>query len=155
MADTSTAELAQEFESKLRALLDGTGASRVTLRLDAPARGFHVDDVAAEARRPGVKSLKGETSINQRQAATVLWLDRERRPLVQEDLLTATPAPPQALIEGYGVRAQMLAPVTGEGKLVGWVSVHHAGGPRSWSAREVALLEETAAWVERRLGLGA
>ena len=78
-ANVTNHELAEELEAQLTALLTATKASRVTLRLDLPKYAFHVDDVAAEARKPGVASLKGQTSIDQRRAPTVIWLDRERR----------------------------------------------------------------------------
>src|SRR3954451_8813675 len=78
-----------ELTAILDDLLAATGASRTTLRLDWAAWETHVDDVVAEARKPGVASLVGQTSIRQRAAATVRWIDRERRVLVQEDCSTA------------------------------------------------------------------
>ena len=149
-ASVTSHELAEELEAQLTALLTATKASRVTLRLDLPKYAFHVDDVAAEARKPGVTSLKGQTSIDQRRAPTVIWLDRERRLLVQPDLLLADPAPPPALIQVYGTTAQMLAPLVIDNALVGWISVHHNGGAREWKHDEIATLSALAdAFIDR------
>ena len=141
----------EEFEAKLQDLLAATHASRVTVRLDLPQHGFHVNDVAAEARQARVASLKGQTSIDQRRAATVVWLDRERKILVQEDLTDADPAPPTALVEIYGTLAQMLAPIVPHQELTGWVSVHHNRGRRKWAQSDIEALAQTADWFTNRL----
>jgi GAF domain-containing protein len=108
-------------------LRDRTGASRTTLRIDdEPGVEF---PVKAEALAPGINSIAGDNTIAIRASATFRWVDRERRILVQEDLLAADPAPAPELIQRYGGRAQMLAPVQSGGELVGLVSVHYAPGP--------------------------
>jgi hypothetical protein len=76
----STEAVIARLEAVLMALRDQVRASRVTLRLDAPGRGFHVDDVAAEAHTAGVRSLRRQTSIDQRAAGTIQWLERAPRP---------------------------------------------------------------------------
>jgi maleate isomerase len=146
-----TKKLQGEFEAKLKELLRTTDASRVTVRLDAPERHWHVDDVVAEARRRGVHSLRHQTSIDQRKAPTVIWLDRERRLLIQEDLRSAEPAPPQELVATYGTTAQMLGPLVKDDKLVGWISVHHNGGTRKWLEHEIAALEQTVNAIQRQI----
>jgi len=138
---TGSQDVARQFDAVLSKLLDTTKASRTTLRIDIPALGFNVNDPAGEATRPGEKSLRGETGINQRTVETVKWLDRERRPLIQDDLLTAEVPAPAALIEIYGARAQMLAPVIVENAMQGWISVHYSTGTRSWSATDTAALD--------------
>jgi maleate isomerase len=132
-------------------LLRATRASRTTLRLDSPEHGFHVDDVAAEALAAGAKSLRGQTSIDQRAAGTAQWLERRRRLLVQDDLAAAEPRPPAALLRLYGVKAQMLAPIVRHGRLDGWVSVHDARAARRWTKREQAAATRAAARVFREL----
>jgi maleate isomerase len=139
------------FQRAVEALLLATGASRTTLRLDWPEWGLHVDDVAAEAVAAGVESLKGQTSIDQRQAATIRWLERERRPLIQESCSSADQPPPVELIRIYGVRAQMLGPVVRSDSLVGWVSVHEIRSERRWSADDAAALDEAVSAIERAL----
>jgi maleate isomerase len=132
----------------MRELLHATGASRVTLRVDTRGEGF---PVRAEALAPGVRSIRDATEIDLRRAKTFQFLERERRLLVQSDCLVAEPVVPPELIELYGVRAQMLAPLVRDGRLVGIVSVNHAGTPREWTDEEVAALEATAARVLENL----
>ena len=149
---TDTQALRARINAILRVLLERTGACRTTLRLDDPALGFDINDVAGEALAPGAKSLRGQTSINQRAAATAQWIDRERRLLVQGDLARDEPRPPQPLIDLYGVKAQMLAPLVREGRLDGWISVHEACGARSWSASDQAAALQAAEEVLALLG---
>ena len=136
-----TETVVARLDAILRALCGQVMASRVTLRLDAPERGFHVDDVVAEALTPGVRSLRHQTSIDQRAAGTIRWLDRERRVLVQDDLRGVEPAPPPELVELYGATAQMLGPLIRGDALVGWMSVHYNDGPRRWTPADVGALE--------------
>lgn len=126
------------FQTTVETLLQQTGASRTTLRLDRP-EGFF--PVVAEALAPGIRSIADDTSIDLGASATFRSLDRERQFLIQPDLLAADPAPPPELIELYGARAQMLAPVVRDDRLIGIVSVHYAPGPRTWTDGEVAALK--------------
>jgi maleate isomerase len=139
------------LEAILQQLRDRVMASRVTLRLDAPGRGFHVDDVAAEALTTGVRSLRRQTSIDQRAAGTIRWLERERRVLVQDDLRGVEPAPPPELVELYGTTAQMLGPLVRDRALIGWMSVHYNDGPRRWTPADIAALETAITAVHREL----
>lgn len=133
----------------LDGLLEELGASRVTLRLDTPGEIF---PVRYEALAPGIRSIKGDDSVGDlREAKTFQWVEREQRVLVQDDTLHADPPVPPALVDVYGARAQMLAPVVRHGELVGVVSVHYAPGPRAWTAEERAVLERARARVESEL----
>ena len=67
--------------------------------------------------------------------------ERERRLLIQSDLLDAEVAPPPQLIAQYGARAQMLAPILRDDRLVGILSVHYAPGPRDWTPEDIGALE--------------
>src|SRR3954454_24656525 len=144
--------LRQAFDKILAELLEAVDASRTTLRLDDVKFNFHIDDVVAEALAPGENSLRGQTSINQRAAATALWVEKNRRLLVQSDLSNGEPSAPPALIKLYGVRAQMLAPIEREGRLDGWISVHEARGTRNWTEAEQEALRKAAEQVRRELG---
>lgn len=131
----------------LERLLAETGASRTTLRLDDAALGLHVDDVAAEALAPGQASMRGDGTIDHRAAQTARWLEAQRRLLVQDDL-TATEFPaPAALVEGFGVKAQMLAPIERDGRLDGWVSVHEAKAARPWTEADRAAARTASAEI--------
>ena len=147
--------MSHQFDTLLDQLPRATGSSRTTLRLDWPEFGFHVDDVAGEALAPGQKSLRGQTGINQRAVATVQWLDRERRSLIQDDFTTTDVPPPPALIEVYGARAQMLAPVIRNDALQGWVSVHYTGSAHHWSQANVEAIETAARRVRELIDQGA
>lgn len=136
------------FRDILEDLLSVTAASRTTLRLDLPSRGLHVDRVAAEAVAAGVRSIGDDSSIDQRALPTVRFLEEERRPLVQDDCSNAEPAPPQELIEFYGVRAQMLGPLVRDGLVIGWISVHDTAGPREWSEKDVDALRDAIERVQ-------
>lgn len=132
------------WDTLAETLLGETRASRVTIRLDTPGAVF---PVAGEARAPGVRSIREATEIDLRAARTFQHLERTLEPLVQRDCLADEPVAPPELIELYGVRAQMLAPVVRDGTLVGIVSVHHAATTREWTAEEIAALERAAARV--------
>lgn len=122
-------------------LHEAVGASRTTLRVDVPGG---VYPVVAEQLAPGVPSIRAETGIDLRAAPTFQFLERELRTLVQNDLSTHPLAPPPQLARAYGVRAQMLAPVVREGRMVAFLSTHYIPSARRWSPRDVALIEEAA-----------
>ena len=123
-------------EDVLERLLVATGASRTTLRLDDAECGFHIDDVVAEALAPGERTMRGEGTINHRAANTAQWVEMHRRILVQDDLSATDFPAPLGLTAGFGVKAQMLAPVEREGRLDGWISVHEAKAARHWSGED-------------------
>jgi maleate isomerase len=138
------AKLQATFDAILADLLAEIDASRTTLRLDDAALGFSVADVAGEAHLETEKSLRGQTSINQRAAPTAQWIEQYRRLLVQNDFSVRALRPPEALLRLYGVKAQMLAPVIRDGRLDGWVSVHETRRMRKWSRTDQAAVVTAA-----------
>jgi maleate isomerase len=143
---------AEAAQAILERLLAGTGASRATLRLDDPALGFRIDDVVAEALAPGERSMRGVGGINHRAANTAQWLERHRRLLVQNDLAATDWPAPLGLTQGFGVKAQMLAPLERDGRLDGWISVHEAKAARAWSEADQAGASTAAAEIRSLLG---
>jgi maleate isomerase len=137
------------LQEALEDLLAVTGADRTTLRLDVPAKGFGCNLTAAEAMRPGVRSIRRDASLPQRRLNTVVWLEEQRRPLVQPHF-RAEPSPPQALIEVYGVRAQMLGPIVRGDDMVGWLSVHSLA-EREWRDTDLVALAEATGRVHAAL----
>jgi maleate isomerase len=129
------------FQGILEGLLRETGASRTTLRLDQPGEDF---PVVAEALSPGTRAIQGDARVAVRDSETFRFFERERRPLIVEDCRASDPPTPEALMEFYGVRAEMLAPLIDAGRIVGIVSVHYAPGPRQWTALEIAALDEAS-----------
>lgn len=139
------------FQAILEDLRGATDASRTTLRLDMPDKNLHVDTVAAETLASGVRPLKDDDSIVQRNLPTVKFLEKERRVLVQDDCLNADPAPPPELIDYYGVKAQMLGPIVRDDRVIGWISVHYTPGCRNWSKKDVAALQDAVERVWQEL----
>src|SRR5215208_2865246 len=136
------------FREILEELLRSTGASRTTLRLDLLDQDGGLDEVVAEALAPGVPSIR-----NLRDSSPIRFLEEQRTPLVQDDCSRADPAPPPELIELYGVRAQMVAPLVRDDSLIGVISVHYVPGPRVWSAQDLAALQEATERVLRELDI--
>jgi maleate isomerase len=127
-------------DDDLEQLRSALEVDRVTLRLDVDGLNF---PVIGEALAPTASSIHGDDTVDQRGAATAQWVMRHRQTLVQPDVLSAEPPPPPALVELYGVAAQILSPVVRGASVVGWVSVH-ASMPREWTERDVGLVDATA-----------
>jgi GAF domain-containing protein len=146
LLDGASEQVLARCQGEVEQLMASTASSRTTLRLEDAQGSF---PVVAEACGDGVRSLRGETRIDLRAAATFIALDRDRDILVQEDLEHADPAPPPLLVQHYGARAQMLAPLVHRDRLVGIVSVHEANASRRWSEQDVqALIEATTAMAQ-------
>lgn len=68
-------------------------------------------------------------------------LARDGAIIVQDDLAGADPAVSPVLIERYGARAQILAPLVAPlvapSGFAGFISVHHVQGPRHWEPKDV------------------
>jgi maleate isomerase len=139
----ASGSLRNELQRVCEAVLAGTGADRTTLRIDLPAHGLQVDLTAAEAVRPGVRSIRRDESLDQRRLNTVTWLEDHRRILVQPDF-HGVPSPPQALIDVYGVQAQVLAPLVRGGAMAGWLSVHSMA-ERPWSGPDLSAVGDAVA----------
>ena len=121
-------------------LRERTGCDRTTVRMDDAALGLHVDLCAAESCAPGVRSIQHDPSLDQRKLETVMWLEEHRKVLVQP-AFTEPPNPPQALREVYGVSAQTLGPVEGDGEMVAWLSAHSIA-EREWSSSDLAAMND-------------
>ena len=135
------------FQDVVEELRAATGADRTTLRIDLPEHGLHVDRTAAEGLGPGVRSIRRDASLDQRGLNTVRWLAEHGRVLVQSHF-RAEPHPPAALLQVYGVRAQVLAPLRGPGGLPGWLSVHSLT-ERPWSEADLAAVDAAATQTQK------
>jgi maleate isomerase len=115
--------------------------------------GLNVNAPAAEALAPGVHSIKDRTSLDQRNAVAVKWLEKNRRVFVENDCLNTTPdvAPEEEVTDVYGIRSEMVAPVVRNDYLIGWVSVHNTRGPHRWTEEEIAAIQQACARVGREL----
>ncbi|KAA0090837.1 GAF domain-containing protein [Mycolicibacterium sp. P1-18] len=130
-----------------------TGGDRTTLRIDLPAAGCSVGTCAAESHGPTVRSIRRDATLPQRDLDTVRWIEQHRRPLVQPDF-ARVPRPPLALVDVYGVRAQMLAPVVLGADMVGWLSVHSLT-ERAWTDADQLAVDLAARDVEALLAAHA
>ena len=121
----------------LHELLEATGASRVTLRRDAP--GEAPFPVVAEALAPGVGSLREERSVHLPTQPVVLEVQAGRQ-VVQDDCAAAYDDPAfQRMLEAYGgLAAQIVTPISRDGRLEAILSLHQLGTPRRWTDEEVA-----------------
>lgn len=139
------------LSEKLKHLRHATCSQRVTLRIDSPLLGVSVDDVLLEDVNSDTRSLRSDSSMSQRELETVIFLDREKRMLVQENCAKDPIRPPDVLLQMYGVKAQMLCPLIHHDAVVGWISVHDTKGPHSWNSSEIQLLKNTTDQVYRAL----
>lgn len=136
----------QRVAEDLRARL---AAMRVTIRLD-DTPGVEMP-VKAEAIVPGTLAIASIPLTGVRASGTARWVERERQVLVQDDIAASSAVPVTQLTERFGVRAQLLAPILGDGALIGLLSVH-SGQVRSWTAAETAAAEQAAATVVATAG---
>jgi GAF domain-containing protein len=133
--------------SDLRALVEElrsrVGASRVTLRLDAP--GDAAFGVAEEALAAGVGSLRGERSVHLPTQPVVLEVQQGRQ-VVHDDCASAYDDPAfHRMREAYGgLAAQIVTPVQADGRVAAILSVHQLGAPRRWTDDEIAAASDAA-----------
>ncbi len=135
---------AMDLSAILRDLLERTQAGRSTLRLDVAGLNF---PVVAEALAGDTPSLGGNHSIDQRNLATVRYLFETHDLLIQPDVRRTDTPPPQALIDVYGVEAQVLSPILLGDDVLGWISVHQCGHPREWTEQDIAAIKAATAKV--------
>jgi maleate isomerase len=147
-----TAFLAK-VDAILNTLLKKTNASRTTLRVDLPRLQLNVNAPAAEALAAGVHSIKDKTSLDQRNAVAVKWLEKNRRVFVENNCLNTTPdiAPEKEVTGEYGIRSEMVAPILYDDYLIGWVSVHNIRGPHQWTSAEIAAIESASVEVRKHI----
>jgi GAF domain-containing protein len=139
-----------EIDDVLRALLEHTGASRVTLRQDVP--GDYAFPVTHEALAAGVGSLKDERTVDLRNQPVALEVGAGRQ-VVQHDCATAYDDPAfHRMRETYGgLAAQIVTPVTANDEVAGIVSLHQLGSPREWTDEEIEACRAAAARVAELL----
>jgi len=135
-----------EIEDVLQALLNRTGASRVTLREDVP--GDYAFPVTHEALAPGVGSLRGERTVDLRNQPVALEVAAGRQ-VVQDDCAQAFDDPAfHRMRETYGgLAAQIVTPVLSDGRVAAIVSLHQLGSPRGWTEEEIEACRAAATRV--------
>jgi len=131
-----------EIDAVLEELLAETGASRVTLRQEAPDKVF---PVTHEVLAPGAPSIRELTTPKMSAQPVVLEILQGRQ-VVQDDCLTASEEPHfREMLELYGgLRAQIVTPVFRDGRVAAIVSLHQLGQARDWTRAEIAAATRAA-----------
>ena len=127
----------------LEQLLHATRASRVTLRRDVP--GETAFPVVEEALAPGVGSLRDERTVYLPSQPVVREVQAGRQ-VVQDDCASAfDDAAFQRMLVAYGgLAAQIVTPVTVDGRLEAILSLHQLSAPRRWTDEEIAAATRAA-----------
>jgi GAF domain-containing protein len=145
---------AAALEAIVAGMRETVGVDRCTLRLEVPGEYF---PVVHEARRPGAETLIGDRTVSLQGQPVVNAILAGAEQVVQPDSAAASDDPAfQAMLAHYGgLGAQIVTPVRDGEALLGIISLHHLGGPREWSERELALAHSGAALVRRLVGARA
>ena len=131
------------FQSIVEDLLLATGASRALVALTGANGGF---TAAGEAVTHGVMQIRNDNARTELVPTPILEaLQRNHEIGLENDLERASPAVPRSLIDRYGARAQMLAPIVHHDKLAGFIAVHHAPDLREWSEADIDALRRAQA----------
>jgi GAF domain-containing protein len=131
------------FQSIVEDLLVATGASRAMLQL-AGSGGKRT--AAAEAVTHGARQIRNDVSDGESlEASAFQQLEREKKIVVQDDLAQADPPVARTLMDRYGARAQVLAPLIHGDRLAGVISLHHVLGPRQWEAHDIEAVRKAQA----------
>ena len=124
---------------------------RCTLRLDVAEDYF---PVVYEARLDGVRTLIGDQEVSLQGQPVVEAILGGIEQVIQPDCAAASddPAFQRMLVSYGGMGAQIVTPVRDGERLLGIISLHHLGGPREWSDRELAIPRDGAELVARIVG---
>ena len=139
---------APALDALVEALRERVGVDRCTLRLEVAGDYF---PVVHESRTPGAGSLIGDRKVSLQGQPVVEAILAGAEQVIQPDCASASEDPAfQAMLGHYGgLGAQIVTPVRSGEALVGIISLHHLGGPREWSERELALPRAGAELVRR------
>ncbi|MDB5856665.1 MAG: hypothetical protein JWQ76_354 [Ramlibacter sp.] len=131
------------FQSIAEDLLLATGASRATLQLAQPGGGLAF---AGEAVAHGARQMRNDPADGEPlEAAAFAQLERERKIVTQDDLARADPPVAPALVDRYGARARIFAPLVQGDRLAGMITVHHLPGSRQWQAPDLEAVRKAQA----------
>lgn len=144
---------AAALQSIVAGLRETVDVDRCTLRLDVAGEYF---PVVHESRTAGTGTLIADHVVSLQGQPVVTAILGGAEQVVQPDCPLASEDPAfHAMLAHYGgLGAQIVTPVRDNESLLGIISLHHLGGPREWSARELALGRAGAELV-RRLIAGA
>lgn len=128
------------FQTIVTELLLETDASRAMLQVAQPDGTF---PIVAEAVRHGMQQIRNQAPSPELTGRSAFAsLDKTQDIFVLNDVAQANPGLPPILLNSYGVKAQMLAPLVLGGRLAGVLTVHHALGPRQWAAGDLGAVRK-------------
>lgn len=139
------------LDGLVREMRERVGVGRCTLRLDVEQDYF---PVVYESRLDGVRTLIGDQEVSLKGQPVVEAILGGIEQVIQPDCASASDDPRfQAMLASYGgMGAQIVTPVRDGERLLGIISLHHLGGPREWSERELAIPRDGADLVARIAG---
>jgi maleate isomerase len=142
---------AAALDGMVSALRENVGVDRCTLRLEVESEYF---PVVHEARAPNARTLIGDREVSLQGQPVVAAILSGAEQVVQTDSANASTDPAyQRMLEHYGgLGAQIVTPVREGGRLLGIISLHHLGGTRQWSERELSLATEATQLAARLIG---
>jgi GAF domain-containing protein len=148
VADGSDQLCAAALDAIISSLREVVVVDRCTLRLDV-AGDFY--PVVHESLRAPAGTLIGDRGVSLQGQPVVEAILAGVEQVVQPDTRTASddPAFQRMLVHYGGLGAQIVTPVRDGDRLLGIISLHHLGGPREWSAEELALGRGAAELVAR------
>ncbi len=123
---------------------ESTSADRCLMRL---VQGEEVGFVAEEWTRAGVTPVGRQTALPPPLARLSQRSAREDTPLSIPDVMNdhrLTPEEAADIVARLGARAYLAAPMWMGARLVGWLVLHTTEGPRSWTARDIAVTQALA-----------
>ena len=134
------------LQSIAEQLLLETGASRAMVQVISSQRGPSIE---AEAVSHGMRQIRHDgPAADLDKPELFSRLAHDGSTIVQADLERETPAVARPLVERYGVRTRMLAPVMRGGALAAVVSVHDSREARQWSPDDLAALQKAGVAVQ-------
>jgi GAF domain-containing protein len=137
------------FQTIVEELLLTTGASRAMLQLADCGGSFRH---AAEAVRHGARQIRNDVSAHEGIATQLLQnLGRESGIVAHENIEQSGLANARALMEAYGARAQVLAPLRQGARSVGLLSLHDTREPRQWKKTDIEAMGKARAAVTAKL----
>jgi GAF domain-containing protein len=135
---------AAALQAIVSTLRGAVAVDRCTLRMEVPGEYF---PVVHEARTPNAGTLIGDREISLQGQPVVEAILSGAEQVVQPDTARAStdPAFLRMLAHYGGLGAQIVTPVRADGRLLGIISLHHLGGAREWTERELELARAGAA----------
>lgn len=128
------------YQSIVEDVLLATGASRALLQLMEPGGTLRF---AAEAVTHGARQIRNDDKPHEVPGPAALQqLNQAMDIVAHDDVAQASPPVATAVMERYGARAQLMAPLMRSGRLAGVLTVHHVPGTRKWQPHDLETMRK-------------